>query len=701
MIRHTLSAGLFAATGFLAAPTAHADAAGEALVREALNAISSQAGWTATSDRIRSDGDLVIVEGLSIGNGEKSIQLTVDTVSLADFAKHGDGYFASGTAVRNLSVSYDLSSLMPIDTADNVSTSMASTVRIETMEIADLFLPAAGPSDAGQTGLLSGIVGLYSYLAKVEMASMSAPRMELEQSIALPDLDKNQTSRTIYHDVRVTDWSGGIIARYDLGRLEIKMSGGPEGDYDMGAESAFAEHIDIDHAAHVLDPARYANGRGDGVWKPLMKRAEYLGFRVNTRDVNVNVRRIGLNGFDARQSETPLLSQIEALIASGLSGKEPSEEEALEMVSEMFPNIFGFFRLGEFTLEGLKVVPVVSSKKGTASIDRIRVAGFSGDGINHFSFDGVSVSGPDETNVSLGTFGFDGLRFPDWEILMDFAKAAEQGKDLEKNPELLAKMLDLYPSIDTFIMRDLVGNAPGKEPFGIEEISFEVTGRMGTFMASGKGAVRGFVFPASYFDQGGGPNPLTMLNYDRLAADFVFESVWDEATSELDYTANMMFEDAGDLALGYGLSGITEATIRRIFADIIALEASGGGDDPARVIAVFQNFGFKGFSFSFTDRSIVDRALTFAASMQGSDAQTYRGQLKGALPFFMGSMPPGNFRQQATDAALAALDGGQKTTFSLTPQRTLMVPEIAAAAMQDPLSLIELLGAGMSSEPAN
>jgi hypothetical protein len=572
------------------------------------------------------------------------------------------------------------------------------------MEIVDLFLPSTVTSGADQTGLLSGFVGFYSYLADVELASLSAPRMELEQSIALPGPDQNQTTQTTqttYHDVRITDWSRGIISRYDIGGLDMKITGGPTGDYEMGADNAFAEHLDLDHAAHVLDPARYAGGRGDGIWKPLLKRAEYRGFRINTKDVNVSFSGISMNDFDARQTETPVLSQLETLIASGLSGKEPSDEEALAMVSEIFPNIFGFFRLGEFTLSGLKITPVVSSDQGSASIERISVAGFSGNGIDRFSIDGVTVTGPDKVTVSLEKLGLDGLRFPDWQILLDFAKAAEQGGDLEKDPELLAKIIDLYPTLDTFIMRNLVGNAPGKEPFEIEEISFEVTGRMGAFMASGRGGVRGLVFPASYFDEGGGPNPLRMLNYDRLAADFVFESIWNESTSELDYTSNLAIQDAGEMAFSYGMSGITEAAVRKLFSDMIALETSGGGDDPAQVVAIFQDLGFTGFSFSFTDRSIIDRAMNVAASMQGADAKTYRDQLKGALPFFMGSMPPGDFREQVTQAALAALDGGKKTTFSLAPQRTRMVPEIFAAAMQDPLSLIELLGAGMSSKPAN
>ena len=701
MIRQTLFAGLFLIAGLLGTHPVHADAAGEALVSDALNAIAAAPGWTATSDVVRSDGDSVIVEGLSIVNLESKITVLAGTIELTGLASRDRGYFASGATVRDLTVSYDLSSMVQLDNTDMAKTSMANTVRAQSLAITDLYLPSGVGSGTGQSGIFAPLVAFYSYLANVEMASMSVPEMVNEQTIALPDLDETQSSRVTYYDSRITNWSDGIIARYDLGRIEMEMAGGQAGDVAMGAESAFAEHIDMAHMAHVMDPANYAGGRGDGVWKPVLTKAEYAGIRVNAGEIEVSIARLGLSDFDMRQPEKPFLTVLESAVASGIAGQQPDEAAALAMMKDLVPSIFGAFRIGEMRMQDLQGRPIVSSKPGGFALQDLTIAGYSGQGIDRFSIEGLSATGPDNITVKLGSLGFNGLVFPDWKNLFEFAEAAQQGEDPAKNPQLVGKLLDLYPSIDSFAMLDMSGNAPGKEPFRIDEISFEVTGRMGTFMASGKGAIRGFVFPASYFDEGGGPNPLRMLNYDRLALDYVFESVWDEDTTELDHNSVISVEDVGELTIGYGLSGITEAAMRKLFVDIIELESSGQDEDPARIMALVQDLGFTGFSFSFADRSIIERALALVASQQGSDGPTYRDQLKAALPFFLSGMPPVDFRQQAIEAAQAALDGGQKTTFSLMPGRTLMAPEIISAGMQDPLSLIDLLGARIVSQPMN
>ena len=46
-----------------------------------------------------------------------------------------------------------------------------------------------------------------------------------------------------------------------------------------------------------------------------------------------------------------------------------------------------------------------------------------------------------------------------------------------------------------------------------DEIRVEVTSRALGFMVGGNGAVKGLVFPAEYFDEGTGPNPLAIMNY--------------------------------------------------------------------------------------------------------------------------------------------------------------------------------------------
>jgi len=702
MIRQFLFTGLLIVAGFAAIPSARADAAGEALVRDALNAVSSKPGWTASAKTVRSEGDKVIAEGLTIAHPASNFRLSIGNAALLGPAERANGYFAASVSVSGLDVDYDLAAMVEIDTADTVQASMEASFRSDSLEIDGLFLPGNIPSGSGPDGMFSGIIGLYGFLAEVEMASLKAPSIVLEQSVKVTGLDNDQISRTTYRDLLVSDWSGGIVARSQADGVLMEVIGGPTGDYSIGVDSVTSEHIDLAHTVHVLDPARYEGGRGDGVWKPVVKQADYRGISIKASEATASIAQFSMSGFEMRQPDKPFLSYLETLIASGVADKEPEPEMVLKMMREFLPGIFGAFRVGEVQVSELSVQPVDASKPGSMSIEKFQISNISSDGIDLFEMTGLAGKGPD-VDVKLGTFRFDKIGFPKWDSLAAIAELAAEAEKNPANPEIggdmALRVMEVYPTADHFLMSDLSGNAPGKPPFRIDTVEVQVTKRAMGFMVGGTGAVKGVMFPASYFDEGSGPNPMTLLNYERFAMDLDFVSDWDEATSNIDYTLNTQVEDMGDLLLEYHLSGLTEESMQSLFEKAFALGASGKEDDIQAIIALFEDIGFRGFVFGFTDRSIVDRAINLVASQNGTDAQTYRSQLKAALPFFLSAMPPGDFREQVIATAQATLDGGQVTTFSLKPAQTVMIPDIFAASMQDPLALIDMLGASIVAEP--
>ena len=701
MIRQTVLAGIVYFSGLLAPQAALADAAGEALVSDIINAMSSAPNWTATSNVIRSDGDRVIVEGLSVVNSSSSLKVSVEAIEFKALSERGGGYAASAVSVNGMTVDYDLISMFSVAGASNADVSMVNKVSVETIDIEDLYLPKRTPSGTGGSaeGFLAPLIAVYSYFAEVEMSSAVVPIVVTDQTVSGPDTGGDQTSRITYRDSRISNWRDGLMERMEIGRIDMTMSGGPSGEMVISADGAFAEHFDLAHYNHVLDPAKYQGGRGDGVWKTALKRIEYFGIRMNVDQVELQIAKVVAADFDMRQSEEPFLNGFDKLLAIAASGREPDEAEALALVGDLFGNMLGAVRMGLMRIEGATGRPIVSSDPGSFAMNELTVAGISAEGVDRFSIDGVAVTGPDNFAIKLDTVGFSGLTMPAWDLVEDFIKAAASGEDVEKDPELMARIVDLYPSIDTFSMRGLSGNAPGKETMKVDEIVLEVTQRVAGFMVGGSGAVRGVTFPASYLDDTGDPNPLRLLGYDRILMDYVFQTAWDEATTILEADAVLSIEDLGELKLGYGLSGITDAEVRRMIKKMVELEASGQSEDPAQIMELLQNLGTTGVSLSFADRSIVQRALRVAAEQQNADAATYGQQLKAAIPFFLSAIPASEFREQAINAAQAALDGGQKTTFSLSPGRAITVPEIMMAAMQDPLSLIDLLGAGAATEP--
>lgn len=702
MIRRSFYVVLFA-TFSLSAPPAFADAAGEDLVRSALNNISAADGWTASADIVRSEGDRIIVEGLKVANSGIDFRMAIGTLGLDGLSERGGGYFAEAFSVSNVDADFDLAAIVASASPEKPDAEMSSRVTIGSAEGAALFLPANVPSSSGMSGFLASIIDTYAYTAEMELAALTIPAITVEQTVSVANQDEDQTSRTTYHDVRVADWADGVIERYEIGRLDIAVTGGPGGKYSMGADGALVDHIDIGHLVHVLDPARYEGGQGDLVWKTVLKRAEYRGFRVNAPDANVTIGRISMSDFDMRQPEKPLLAGLDKLVASALAGVEPDDEAVVEMLGEFLPAVFSSFHIGDIRAEEIEGRPVVSSDPTGVVLKEIGISGYSGEGIERILIAGLSGAGPG-VEIGMETLRFDGIGFPKWESIaavVEFAQESEKsGGKPELDPATARHIMDIYPTVDLFLMENLSGNAPGKDPFKVDRIRVEVKKRALGFMVGGDGSIEGLVIPAEYFDEGGGPNPLAMMNYDRLAVDLDFTSDWDEASSDIDYLLNLYVADVGDLSLAYRFSGFTEHSIERIFQQAFALEASGG-DDFTKIMALFADISFKGLTIAFTDRSIIDRALGFAAAQQGADAQLYRDQLKNALPFLMSGMPPGDFRNQVIAAAQATLEGGKKTTLSLLPANAIMVQEVIATGMQNPIALIDLLGAAIEAEPAN
>lgn len=703
MIRSSFHVVLFAIFGMSAQP-AFADAAGEDLVRSVLNDISAAEGWTASADSVRSEGDRVIVEGLEIANSGSDFSLTIGNLGLEGVSERDGGYFANGISVSGMAVDYDFASMLASDRPDGPDAAMASTVAIASAEASGLYLPASIPPSAATSGLLSGMISAYAYMADVELDSLTIPTVSIEQTVTVAGQDQAQITRTAYRDARVAEWADGIIASYEVGEFEIVTSGLPTGGYTMRGDGILVDHLDIGHIVHVMDPGRYADGRGDLIWKPIIKAAEYRGFTVEAADAVIAIGRISMSGLDMRQPELPLLSGLDRLIAIGLSGKEPDEQVILEMFSDFFPAFFDAFRIAEMRVEDIDGRPTVSSDPTRITLREISIAGCSGAGIDRFLMAGFSGAGHG-VEFELETLRFDGIGFPKWDsfaAMIEYAQQAEKspGKKPEVDAATARALMDIYPTADLFVMESLSGNAPGKPPFKVDEIRVEVTSRALGFMVGGSGAMKGMVFPAEYFDEGTGPNPLAMMNYNRLAIDLDFVSNWDESSSDIDYLLNMQVEDVGDLSLGYRFSGFTEASVEHIFEQAFAMEASGE-DEFTKIVALFDGISFKQFTLAFTDRSIIGRALGLAAAQQGSEAQVYRDQLKNALPFFMSAMPPGDFRDQVIAAAQATLDGGKKTTVSLLPAGAVMIPEVIATGMQNPFALISLLGAGISVEPAD
>jgi hypothetical protein len=126
-----------------------------------------------------------------------------------------------------------------------------------------------------------------------------------------------------------------------------------------------------------------------------------------------------------------------------------------------------------------------------------------------------------------------------------------------------------------------------------------------------------------------------------------------------------------------------------------------GNANPMAAMAIFSPLGIKNALIEITDRSIVDRVLAYNAAKQNLDTETYRAQLKGALPFMLGLLGDPDLQTKAATALQAFLDGGHRLTISLEPEDIVLLPMLTGAAVMSPKALVELLGGDISASPVN
>jgi len=185
------------------------------------------------------------------------------------------------------------------------------------------------------------------------------------------------------------------------------------------------------------------------------------------------------------------------------------------------------------------------------------------------------------------------------------------------------------------------------------------------------------------------------LGYDRLAIGATRTGDYEPQAGGTTARTSITVEDAGAIDLAYDVSGLTQDWIDRM----ITVSAGAPDDDPTVLLPLASELSLESALFRFADRSIVDRALRLAAQAQGLDAETYRAQLQGAVPFMMTqAVPIPDLQQELTQAVQAFLGGGRTIAVEARPAAPVPVSILMQAAQTAPQTLPDLLGLRIAVE---
>jgi hypothetical protein len=663
--------------GLLATP-AQADARSEAALQDYLNAIDAGLAWSASAGNIRSEGRTTIAEDIAVSRTNPAIAVTFDVIRFDDLAIGSDGTLTA-SAIGALAAA--------------ISTEKMS-VTLPDLNATKVIIPNFGSLKIEPDKFVSGIGRLYTALAKVEAERIDASAVNVVQNFPLPGESELIRSETVYRDFIVENYRDGVIATMGWGETIITQTT-PDGPMRMKIGVAKAEAIDIGQMARVLDPDAYIDGRGDGIWKPVTDRIEYSDFEVRPPDGSIiGIARIAANDMAMRQPERRFTEDLDWLF----SHPDADEDDIKQRVLSFLPQVIRSMRFGEFGIEGMAIKPAAPDN-GKAIIGQIRVAGFSADGIDEVSLDGIRATAPEAT-FNLDRFAITGIGFSDFDNLAAMIDLSERDDDPAVKSEIVRRMFGALPVFDGMMISGFSVAAAGKPLIRIGNYDFAVTGRIHRFPIAGTIRMRDLVMTSDVWRETATPfaEALDAFGYAEIAVDADGKTSWTAATGLLDAVIEYRARNIGDIRLNYGVTGLTESWLDTVFEMVPALE---GNDNPMAGMALLNPLGFKNALLEITDRSIVDRALAYYAAKQDLDTETYRTQLKGALPFMLGMLGDPDLQNKTAAALLAFLDGGHRLTISLDPEDIVLLPSLVGTAAMSPKALVELLGGDISASPVN
>lgn len=673
----TLKARLGAAfllTSSLATP-ALADATSEALVRSFIEHLDKSKDWSAKAARISSSGNQTIINDLKIDSADHKLHAAFAKIALDSLAlREGGGITLPAVSIEKTSL------------AGPSWSYTAPAFTMHGLAVPDL----AGWHYEPKTPLTS-LAGLYTELAKTEFTDLAIPEAALAQAIEITGVPKRNTATT-YKDMRLGSMSGGILASQFIASIEQRS--GPDGTAFI-MEKLAAGPTDFAAFAHALDPAQYAGGKGDGIWRDMAKDISYGRVAINENGKEVfSAGPISGDRMQVRQTPEPFVPAVDKMIAMG---DKPPPAEVMNLLSQNMPNMVGWLRIGSLKMANIKGNP---PEGGTFAIADISLDDLSGDGLKNIALSGLDVAA-DQFAAKLKSFEMGDIVWPSMKAFFSIGMLEESKKqgvtDKALADQVAGEMMNAFPRIGHIALSGLAAGPAGTPPLTLDSYEATMSGDSALLPRESKANVKSLVIPGEILKSTPDTkNLFDALGYDRLSIDVDGKGSYEENGGHYANDVSLSVVDAGILKLGYGFGEFTPDRLKQFFA-LVLMAPPGGEPDPGAAMAVGAPITLERFTLRFEDASLTKRALAFAAKMQGVDEQTLIGNLTAMAQISLSQLRNPQFTSEAVAAIGSYLKDPRSLTFSLSPAKPVNVQQLMTLDPADPGAALTMLGASVKA----
>lgn len=666
------------------ASPATADQRSEALLSDFVAWIDSSPLWTARAGAVRSEGADTLIADLTI---ELEATPELFTAQIAELRLTGLApQKGGGFTADRIALSGALASTFALS---------AETGQPQGPGIMEYSIPSATmtgvemPSFAGvgidMQHVISSIVDVYAVAAQGAFTAFDLPEMSFVVSQTVPGVEGSVESSATYHNLHIGGLADGVIASQTAGPITgaTLQPGVPEVSYTI--ERLESGPVDMGAIIRILDDDQYENGRGDGVWMPIVTDAVYRGITAAGEGFSFSLDSVSLDSIEGRQMDEAVMDELDAMIASGMAGAAgPADEERL---LELVLGIYSAWRVGTFSMDGLDVD---AAAEGSFSLASITLAGLSAAGLERFAMSGMDLVSP-EAVASLGSFEIADVVWPDIRPLAfgeDIAPAGSDPRDAHAYSILAA-----LPRIGHIGLHDVSGGT-GPEPLvSLDTFTLDFSEWNEIFAGATDLVIEGLAISRDI--PGLDAQALQMmdtLGYDELVFGASLTDRWsvDEGRDEAVWTFSL--QDGADIEVSYELTGVTaEWVIDAIVAESESVQ-----------MKLLSRLGLAGAELRLTDRSLLERGFDAAVLMQGLtvDGPTYREQIRGAIPFMLSTALPEALASMVGEPLQAYLGGGRTLIAEISPAEPVSLLTLMNEQALDPAETAGRLGLTLRTEPA-
>jgi hypothetical protein len=608
-------------------------------------AVDASPDWKASGFVTTEVSGNVVIAGLSIAAERGDIGIAFDKTTLGGLAVDPNGGF-SATSVKldSGTVQYGF-----------------ATFGLTRAEIAGVKVPALEAVAFDPAKPFTSLLKAYAALTRISVSGGSVATLTVIEKM------QGITSRVAYENLRIGALAAGRLASLDAGPLTM-ISPAPEALAEITIARAEMRDIDLNALLHVYDPGAYAGGRGDMIWRNAFGQAAYRGLVMNLPGARLTIAEVGIQKFSVRQPPQSFASWLDAAGGEASAGVPPSDAELAALIAT--------FGVGRLSVNDLKVE---ATGIDALSLKSFSLAGLSSDALAEFSIEGFRGGVEGALSVDLGRFALGGMKLPGADAIVAAVRTAGRGGNV-----------DFSGLAPTFAFAEIAGvkvEMPELPRIAVDSFRADLGAYVGAIPTTVAIRFAGLDLPTRLLPIRVLAGMLASFGNDRVLADGGAKVAWNEATRDVvldDLSLDM--ENIGTVAGSARLTGLTRD----------ALVESGS------LLAALPGIVFTGGTFTFTDKSLIERGLASRAAAMKVDPAKLRTQLATAVPFMLGFLGNADFQKQVGPVLKAFMLSPGTITATLAPPSPVPVPKIAETLRTEPQTLPAVLGVSVKGDrPAN